>query len=155
MLSHMATGLDQGLRGFVLEITESDCTLNAQELASQLQAIMALGVQIAMDDFGKSYSSLFRLASMPIQKLKIDMSFIAGLDREENIKIISGILAMAQSLGLEVTAEGVEKPEQRDTLIRLGCRQAQGFLLAKPMPLQDLLKLPGQLAPACATEAAL
>lgn len=146
MLSHLATGLDQGLKGFVLEITESDCTLNAQDLANQLQAIMALGVQIAMDDFGKSYSSLFRLASMPIQKLKIDMSFIAGLDREENIKIISGILAMAQSLGLEVTAEGVEKPDQRDTLIRLGCRQAQGFLLAKPMPLQDLLKLPNHLS---------
>jgi EAL domain-containing protein (putative c-di-GMP-specific phosphodiesterase class I) len=136
------------LEGFVLEITETDFALSAQELASQLQSIMGLGVRIAIDDFGKSYSSLFRLASMPIQKLKIDMSFTAGMEREENIKIISGILALAQSLHLEVTAEGVETRFQQDTLIRLGCQQAQGYLFAKPMKLQDLLALPTHLVPA-------
>jgi diguanylate cyclase (GGDEF)-like protein/PAS domain S-box-containing protein len=148
MLSQLATELDNGLEGFVLEITETDFALSAQELASQLQAIMDLGVRIAIDDFGKSYSSLFRLASMPIQKLKIDMSFTAGMEREENIKIISGILALAQSLHLEVTAEGVETRFQQDTLIRLGCQQAQGYLFAKPMKLQDLLALPAHLVPA-------
>jgi diguanylate cyclase (GGDEF)-like protein/PAS domain S-box-containing protein len=148
MLSHLASELDNGLEGFVLEITETDFALSAQELASQLQSIMGLGVRIAIDDFGKSYSSLFRLASMPIQKLKIDMSFTAGMDREENIKIISGILALAQSLHLEVTAEGVETRFQQDTLIRLGCQQAQGYLFSKPLKLQDLLALPSHLVPA-------
>ena len=148
MLSQLATELDNGLEGFVLEITETDFALSAQELASQLQAIMDLGVRIAIDDFGKSYSSLFRLASMPIQKLKIDMSFTAGMEREENIKIISGILALAQSLHLEVTAEGVETRFQQDTLLKLGCQQAQGYLFSKPLKLQDLLALPTHLAPA-------
>jgi diguanylate cyclase (GGDEF)-like protein len=147
ILSQLACELESGLEGFVLEITETDFALSPQELASQLQAIMGLGVRIAIDDFGKSYSSLSRLASMPIQKLKIDMSFIAGMEREENIKIISGILALAQSLSLEVTAEGVENRFHRDTLIQLGCQQAQGYLFAKPMKLQDLLALPTHLAP--------
>ncbi len=106
---------------------------------------MSLGVRIAIDDFGKSYSSLSRLASMPIQKLKIDMSFVAGIEREENVKIISGILALAQSLSLEVTAEGVENRFQQDALINAGCLQAQGYFFSKPMKLQDLLALPTHL----------
>ena len=147
ILSHLASEQNNGLEGFVLEMTESDCTLSEQELVGQLQAIMGLGARIAIDDFGKSYSSLFRLASMPIQKLKIDMSFIAGMEREENIKIISGILALAQSLSLEVTAEGVENRFQQETLISLGCQQAQGYFYSKPLKLQDLLALPTHLVP--------
>jgi diguanylate cyclase (GGDEF)-like protein/PAS domain S-box-containing protein len=147
MLSHLASELEDGLKGFVLEITETETSLSPQELAIQLQAIMGLGMRIAIDDFGKSFSSLSRLASMPLQKLKIDMSFIAGLERDENIKIISGILALAQSMGLEVTAEGVENPFQRDTLIRLGCLQAQGYLFSAPLKLQDLLALPTHCVP--------
>jgi diguanylate cyclase (GGDEF)-like protein/PAS domain S-box-containing protein len=147
MLSHLASELENGLDGFVLEITETDFALSPQELASQLQAIMGLGVRIAIDDFGKSYSSLSRLTSMPIQKLKIDMAFTAGMEREENIKIISGILALAQSLRLEVTAEGVENHFQQDTLIQLGCHQAQGFLYSKPLSLQELLALTDHLIP--------
>lgn len=147
MLSNLAAERDNGLEGFVLEITETDFAMSAQELTTQLQAIMGLGVRIAIDDFGKSYSSLFRLASMPIQKLKIDMSFTAGMQREENTKIISGILALAQSLCLEVTAEGVETQFQRDTLIQLGCQQAQGFFYSKPLKLTELLELPSHLVP--------
>ena len=146
MLSNLASELENGLDGFVLEITETDFALSAQELATQLQSIMGLGVRIAIDDFGKSYSSLFRLASMPIQKLKIDMSFTAGMEREENIKIISGIMALAQSLHLEVTAEGIETQLQLDTLIQLGCQQAQGYYFSRPLKLQDLLVLPSHLA---------
>jgi EAL domain-containing protein (putative c-di-GMP-specific phosphodiesterase class I) len=145
ILSHLASELDNGLDGFVLEITETDFALSAQELAIQLQSIMGLGVRIAIDDFGKSYSSLSRLASMPLQKLKIDISFIAGIEREENVKIISGILALAQSLGLKATAEGVENQFQLDALIKLGCLQAQGYLFSKPLKLQDLLVLPTHL----------
>ena len=147
IFSHLASEHENGLDGFVLEMTESECTLSPQELIGQLQAIMGLGVRIAIDDFGKSYSSLSRLAGMPIQKLKIDMSFIAGMERQENIKIISGILALAQSLGLEVTAEGVETHFQQDTLIKLGCQQAQGYFFSKPLKLHDLLALPTHLAP--------
>lgn len=145
MLTHQASQLENGLSGFVLEITETDYALSQQELAGQLQAIMGLGVRIAIDDFGKSYSSLSRLTSMPIQKLKIDMAFTAGMEREENIKIISGILALAQSLRLEVTAEGVENRFQQDTLIQLGCQQAQGYFYAKPLSLQELVALPDRL----------
>jgi EAL domain-containing protein (putative c-di-GMP-specific phosphodiesterase class I) len=151
ILSDLASEQNNGLEGFVLEMTESDCTLSEQELVGQLQAIMGLGARIAIDDFGKSYSSLFRLASMPIQKLKIDMSFIAGMEREENIKIISGILALAQSLSLEVTAEGVENRFQQETLISLGCQQAQGYFYSKPLKLQDLLALPTHLVPTSVT----
>jgi len=146
ILSHLASELDNGLYGFVLEITETDFALSAQELAIQLQSIMGLGVRIAIDDFGKSYSSLSRLSSMPLQKLKIDMSFIVGIEREENVKIISGILALAKSLGLEATAEGVENQFQLDALIKLGCLQAQGYFFSKPLKLQDLLALPTHLA---------
>jgi len=145
MLSSLASELENGLDGFVLEITETDFSLNPQVLAVQLQSIRGLGIRIAIDDFGKSYSSLSRLASMPIEKLKIDMSFIAGMEREENIKIISGILALAQSLHLEVTAEGVENSYQQETLIRLGCLQAQGYLFSRALKLQDLLALPTHL----------
>ncbi len=145
ILSHLAAELDNGLEGFVLEITETDFALSAQELAIQLQAIMGLGVRIAIDDFGKSYSSLSRLSSMPLQKLKIDMSFVAGIEREENVKIISGILALAHSLGLDATAEGVENQFQLDALIQLGCLQAQGYFFSKPLKLQDLLVLPSHL----------
>jgi predicted signal transduction protein with EAL and GGDEF domain len=145
ILSHLASELDNGLEGFVLEITETDFALSAQDLAIQLQSIMGLGVRIAIDDFGKSYSSLSRLSSMPLQKLKIDMSFVAGIEREENVKIISGILALAQSLGLEATAEGVENQFQLDALIKLGCLRAQGYFFSKPLKLQDLLALPTHL----------
>jgi EAL domain-containing protein (putative c-di-GMP-specific phosphodiesterase class I) len=69
------------------------------------------------------------------------------MEREENIKIISGILALAQSLGLEVTAEGVETRFQQDTLIKLGCQQAQGYYFSKPLKLEDLLALPTHLVP--------
>lgn len=148
ILSNLASELDNGLEGFVLEITETDFALSAQELASQLQSIMGLGVQIAIDDFGKSYSSLSRLASMPIQKLKIDMSFVAGIEREENVKIISGILALAKSLSLEVTAEGVENRFQQNALIEAGCQQAQGYYFSKPLKLQDLFELPSHLVAA-------
>ena len=147
MLSDLASELENGLDGFVLEITETDFSLSPQELTSQLQAIMGLGVRIAIDDFGKSYSSLSRLASMPLQKLKIDMSFTAGMEREENVKIASAILALARSLSLEVTAEGVENSFQKDTLIRLGCLQAQGYFYSRPLKLQDLLALPTHLIP--------
>ncbi|PUE07798.1 bifunctional diguanylate cyclase/phosphodiesterase [Limnohabitans sp. T6-20] len=153
MLSHLSSELENGLEGFVLEITETDFSLSPEELASQLQAIMGLGVRIAIDDFGKSYSSLSRLASMPLQKLKIDMSFIAGMKREENTKIISGILALARSLGLEVTAEGVENRYQKDVLVSLGCEQAQGYFYSKPLNLREVIKLPTHLVPEKACEA--
>lgn len=146
MLTDLALQLDNSLEGLVLEITETDFAMNPQELTIQLQAIIGMGMRVAIDDFGKSYSSLSRLASLPIQKLKMDMSFVAGLEGEDNRKIVSAILALAQSLRLEVTAEGVETPFQRDTLLQLGCRQGQGFGFAKPMPLTEILTLPPVLS---------
>ena len=146
ILETLATTSEKALDGFVLEITETDFALSPRELAAQLEAILGLGVRIAIDDFGKSYSSLSRLASMPIQKLKIDMSFTAGLEHHENGKIISGILALAKSMDLEVTAEGIETRFQRDTLLALGCEKAQGYFYSKPLKLKDVLALPENLS---------
>ena len=103
---------------------------------------MGLGLQIAIDDFGTGYSSLSRLAYLPIHKLKIDRSFVAALGNEGNTKVVRAIMALASTLQLIVTAEGVETPFERDALLDVGCQRAQGFLFAKALPLDELLQMP-------------
>ncbi len=134
--------------GLILEVTESDLKQDVEEATAQLEAIIDMGVKIAIDDFGVGYSSLSRLAQLPIQKLKIDRSFVSALAEEGNAKVVNSIMALAQALRLEVTAEGVEKAFQRDMLLGLGCHKAQGFLFARPMPLAQVLCLPLRLGTA-------
>lgn len=118
-----------GVPGGALEIEVTERVLLAQLPANMetLQRIGALGVRIAIDDFGTGYSSLAYLRRLPVQKLKIDRSFIRELDRNPaDGKIVRGIVALADSLGLEVAAEGVENGDQLARLLALGCRDWQG-----------------------------
>ncbi len=121
-----------------LEVTES-VTMDLPNLArAQLQQLHALGVQLYVDDFGVGYSSLSMLHTYPFSGLKLDRSFVAGLDKaSSSTEIVRAILAIAQALHLDVVAEGVETAGQHDALIALGCTRAQGFLYAKPMPVEE------------------
>ncbi len=126
-----------------LEITES--TLMGQGTAplSILEALKALGVSIAVDDFGTGYSSLSYLQKLPIDKLKIDRSFVSDLESGAAAQAITAaIIALAKSLKLDVLAEGVEKQFQLDFLVRNGCWAAQGFYFGAPAPIDALASLP-------------
>lgn len=117
----------------VLEVTEG--VMRDTETAVRVLAeLRAIGVQIAIDDFGTGYSSLSRITSLPIDILKIDRSFIDALGGDSRERGLTGtVVTLAQSLGVDVVAEGIERPEQLDELRRLGCRLGQGYLLARPM----------------------
>jgi diguanylate cyclase (GGDEF)-like protein len=128
-----------------VEITESVLMGDPERARQVLDRLHALGVSIAIDDFGTGYSSLAYLKRFPAQTLKIDRSFISGLpDDRDDAAITQAVVALAHSLGMQVVAEGVETPEQLAILRRLGCDEAQGFLLARP---QSAEQLAGLLAP--------
>ena len=154
LASHL-DGAMQDHSGLILEVTESDLMQSLEDANEQLQSIIDMGVQVAIDDFGMGYSSLSRLAYLPIHKLKIDRSFVVALGNDDNDKVVSAIMALAQTLKLDVTAEGVEQRLQRDMLLELGCHKAQGYLFAHPMPLAQLLALPPQLPLALPAEPAV
>lgn len=122
-----------------IELTESAVMLDTATTSATLQALQTSGVRIALDDFGTGYSSLSYLKRMPLVRLKIDQSFVAGLPEDsENLAIVKAIVAMAHSLGLSVTAEGVETPAQSCVLEEIGCQTLQGYLYGKPMPSDEL-----------------
>lgn len=117
-----------------LELTERMLMHYSKLRADTLPRLRDRGISIAIDDFGTGYSSLSRLQRLPIDKLKIDQSFIRDMDRsEENAELVRTILAMGKNLGMKCVAEGVEKRQQYDQLKELGCEFAQGFFIAKPM----------------------
>jgi diguanylate cyclase (GGDEF)-like protein/PAS domain S-box-containing protein len=117
------------------EITESVLMGNDVAAAASLRSIRDLGVEISIDDFGTGYSSLSRLHSLPISTLKIDRSFIDGMTDDVNkTEIVSTIISLAQTLRLKVIAEGVETEQQAKLLQSLRCDEIQGFLVARPMP---------------------
>ena len=117
----------------VLEVTEGAVVANAARAGSVLKRLKALGVQIAIDDFGVGYASLGYLERFPIDILKIDRSLVAGLwgDSRKH-RVVATVMALAETLGLTVIAEGIERPEDADELMTLGCRLGQGFLFARP-----------------------
>jgi diguanylate cyclase (GGDEF)-like protein/PAS domain S-box-containing protein len=118
-----------------LEITESVLVQHDEENAELLKRLSATGVQLSLDDFGTGYSSLSYLQRFPIHALKIDRSFVSGIDQDANqTAIVTAIIAMAQSLRLTVIAEGVESMEQAAFLKRHGCLVAQGYYYSKPVP---------------------
>jgi diguanylate cyclase (GGDEF)-like protein/PAS domain S-box-containing protein len=128
------------------EITESvliSDTLQAQEW---LEAVQALGVRVDIDDFGTGYSSLSYLKRFPIDRIKIDRSFMRDIIANPNDRaLVEAVLAMAGSLHLEVVAEGVEDAEQLDLLRSLGCEYAQGFYFSRPVPDQEFVQFAGEL----------
>jgi EAL domain-containing protein (putative c-di-GMP-specific phosphodiesterase class I) len=122
-----------------LEITESSVMLDPAHARSVLQSLRELGVQLSIDDFGTGYSSLAYLKRLPLDRLKIDRSFIHGIPADgDDAAIVETIIVMTHKLGLRVIAEGVETLEQRLQLIRQGCDEMQGFLLAEPVPAAQL-----------------
>jgi diguanylate cyclase (GGDEF)-like protein len=117
-----------------LEVTESMLLVDSDAALKTLTALRAKGVKIAIDDFGTGYSSLSYLRRLPLDKLKLDQSFIRDAGNEGDVAITRAIIAMAHSLKLAVVAEGVETQAQIDLLLNLGCTTVQGFLLGRPMP---------------------
>jgi len=128
-------------RGFLeLELTESLVMHDPEAVIETMRALRELGAQIAIDDFGTGYSSMSYLHRLPVDKLKIDRSFVANVESDpHNAAICESILALARSFGLRVIAEGVETQAQLDWLREHGCDKAQGYLLAKPMPFAEML----------------
>jgi EAL domain-containing protein (putative c-di-GMP-specific phosphodiesterase class I) len=136
-----------------LEVTEGVIIEGAGDAREALDLIAALGVGIAIDDFGTGYSGLAYLKRLPIDTVKIDQSFVRDLTVDpDDAAIVTAIVAMSRSLGVDVVAEGVETEEQLAQLKALGCHRAQGYLLARPMPAAAVAKMLGR--PAATTAAA-
>ncbi|MEE1787667.1 EAL domain-containing protein [Streptomyces sp. SP17BM10] len=127
-----ASGIDP--RTLVLELTESVLMRRDERVHDDMSTLSGLGVGIAIDDFGTGYSSLSYLREFPISILKIDKSFIDGLSSsQQQYALVEGIARIADTLGVQVIAEGIEHPEQRDLLAAMGCPLGQGYLFAHPL----------------------
>jgi diguanylate cyclase (GGDEF)-like protein len=122
------------------ELTET-AVMRRNDLVKQtMDALGRLGVRFSLDDFGTGFSSFVHLNSLPITLLKVDRSFVGGMEqREENRKLVHAMINLAHNLNLEVVAEGVETPEQLALLRSFGCDQVQGYLISKPLPLEQLV----------------
>jgi EAL domain-containing protein (putative c-di-GMP-specific phosphodiesterase class I) len=128
-----ASGLEA--RYLELELTESLLFENIDTVLAQLFILKEIGVRLSIDDFGTGYSSLSYLKRLPIDKLKIDKSFVAHLSDDHDSRAIAlAIVSMAHSLRLTVTAEGIEHPAQAQILSDMRCNDGQGYLYARPMP---------------------
>ncbi|MDQ1569010.1 MAG: hypothetical protein QOF96_3890 [Actinomycetota bacterium] len=122
-----------------LEITETVLMEDVGSCGTALDSLKALGVRLAVDDFGTGYSSLLYLRRFPVDILKVDRSFVAGLGKSPaDSAIVAGVVGLAHALGLVAVAEGVETTEQADGLARLGCKLAQGYLWSCPVPIECL-----------------
>ena len=119
-----------------LEITESVVMDNIDSAAEMLSQLRALGVRLSIDDFGTGYSSLTYLHQFPIDTLKIDRSFVTRMDKE-NVEIVRTILMLAENLGMDAVAEGVETQEQMELLRNLSCRSGQGYFFSKPISVAE------------------
>jgi diguanylate cyclase (GGDEF)-like protein/PAS domain S-box-containing protein len=130
-----AAGIDPGR--LELELTESAILSDVDETILRMNELRALGIRFALDDFGTGYSSLSYLKRLPFDQLKIDQSFVRDMAENQGCEaIVLAILSLSHALGLEVVAEGVETPEQRDFLRQHGCDSFQGYLFGKPLPIE-------------------
>ncbi len=133
--------LDSGLPPslLVLEITESATVDNTEGIITRLEELKALGVGLAIDDFGTGYSSLSHLRRFPVDQLKVDRSFVAGVAvSNEDLAIVASVINLAHALGIQVVAEGVETVDQLEKLCEMGCDLAQGYNWLRPMAAADV-----------------
>ena len=137
---------DAGADGskLILEITESTLMDDVDLAVKLLKELKQRGIRVAIDDFGTGYSSLAYLKFLPLDLLKVDISFVRDIDRSETDKsIVNAIVQIARSFGLKTTAEGIEKKEHLEILKKLGCNYGQGFFFARPMPEEEFRKFLG------------
>ena len=128
-----------------IEMTESIFVENTEATLSLLHSLRNLGIRIALDDFGTGYSSLSYLRAFPFDKIKIDRSFVSGIeDASDAAAIVRAIVDLASALGMETTAEGVELEQQMDELRRQGCGSMQGFLYSRPVSAGEVAALLGR-----------
>jgi EAL domain-containing protein (putative c-di-GMP-specific phosphodiesterase class I) len=132
--------LGQGC-GMDLEITETGLLHDVEGASRKLRELRAAGLRIALDDFGTGYSSLGLLSKLPVDLVKVDRSFIAGLPEDRaSVTLVSSVIGLASAFGLKVVAEGVETEGQLEMLRRLGCDHSQGYLHSRPVPAEQLEK---------------
>lgn len=125
-----------------LEVTETSAMENPSQSLKSLNELKKLGIKLSIDDFGTGYSSLSQLYRLPFDAIKIDRSFVSAIDEvEEAPEILKAIILLGQSLGMKLTAEGIETVKQLKCLQKLGCDYAQGYLIAKPMPKEQAEEL--------------
>ncbi|EPN57209.1 GGDEF domain/EAL domain protein, partial [Pseudomonas syringae pv. actinidiae ICMP 19079] len=122
------------------ELTETAVMRRSDQVRQTMEALGRLGVRFSLDDFGTGYSSFMHLNSLPIALLKVDMGFVEQMEaREENRKLVNAMITLAHNLNLEVVAEGVETTGQLELLRSFGCNQVQGYLISRPLPMEQLL----------------
>jgi diguanylate cyclase (GGDEF)-like protein/PAS domain S-box-containing protein len=125
-----------------LELTESILMRDAEAVTLELKELRRLGVSVSIDDFGTGYSSLAYVKKFPVDRIKIDQSFVRNMATDPNdAAIVRAIVNLGHSLGIDVIAEGVDSPEQVDMLRAEGCEEAQGYLFARPCPAEDFIAL--------------
>jgi diguanylate cyclase (GGDEF)-like protein/PAS domain S-box-containing protein len=134
------TGIDPAT--LCLEITESAVMESGSATTAQLRALKSLGIRLAIDDFGTGFSSLAHLRRFPVDVLKIDGTFVAGLGHEpQDASIAAAVISLAHALGLDTVAEGIETEEQLTILRSLGCDLGQGYLFGRPAPIDETVQL--------------
>jgi len=125
-----------------LEVTEGQMMSNPEQSIRKLKRLSEMGIEIAIDDFGTGYSSLSYLKKLPLNKLKIDQSFVRDLPHdEEDVAITKAIIAIGRSLNLKLIAEGVETIEQKEFMLQHECNYIQGYYYSKPLPAEEILTL--------------
>ncbi|HEX5803517.1 MAG TPA: EAL domain-containing protein [Azospira sp.] len=140
-IEHVAATLaETGFPAAALELEITESTLQATERSlSVIHELEALGVAVSIDDFGTGYSSLAVLRDLPIQRIKVDRSFIVDLPENDSQRaVIEAVVALSRALRMSITVEGIERPAQAEILQALGCQEGQGFLFARPMPFAEL-----------------
>jgi EAL domain-containing protein (putative c-di-GMP-specific phosphodiesterase class I) len=137
-LLQTSSGVSEGLE---LEITESAIMADPGRALESIIRLRALGFRFAIDDFGIGYSSLAYLKKLPVDSIKIDKSFVINMAKNQNdAVIVRSTIDLAHNLGLKVIAEGVENQDIWDRLSALGCDEAQGYHMGRPMPAEDLTR---------------
>uniref|UniRef100_UPI003F6D8AE7 EAL domain-containing protein n=1 Tax=Pseudomaricurvus sp. TaxID=2004510 RepID=UPI003F6D8AE7 len=146
-LISLAEQFEVPLSRLEVELTETSILIDEVLVRQHLYALRTAGVKISLDDFGTGYSSLTFLRSLPIDTVKIDRSFVLRLqDHEESRAIVLSVLELCHKLSLQTVAEGIEEQAQFEILMLNGCDEGQGYLLARPIPAENVLhflKTPG------------